>query len=276
MHFIPSLPPRHIAFAFSIHSTYVCVIEFILNKTLWLSSSVAEDQKQADMIELIHKILLGIHVPIGFISLVIFWIPIGLQKGSPLHKKVGWYYYVGMWIVVISAFLMSICNVFMDKLIMAVFLGYLAIITAYPLWYSYQILKQGKVWSDRYFALRKVFLAILFTTGIGMILLGGIKFHFQNMGTMMLFFGLLVLPAGRAILLTKEQAMLKEGRLKMHIQGTIITGIAAYTAFAAFGGSRILMEVFHLDAQWMMVPWILPSVLGLAYSRYMKKTYRVA
>jgi len=64
--------------------------------------------------------------------------------------------------------------------------------------------------------------------------------------------------------------MEKETRLKMHIQGTIITGIAAYTAFAAFGGSRILMKVFQLDAQWMMVPWILPSILGFAYSRYMK------
>jgi len=88
-----------------------------------------------------------------------------------------------MWIVVLSAFLMSICNLLMGNLISAVFLGYLSIITAYPLWYSYQILQQGKVWSDRYFAIRKVFLAILFTAGIGMILLGGIKFHFQNMGT---------------------------------------------------------------------------------------------
>ncbi|MFT4665220.1 MAG: hypothetical protein ACI8YQ_003350 [Polaribacter sp.] len=228
------------------------------------------------MIELIHKTLLWIHIPFGFLSLVLFWIPVGLKKGSPLHKKVGWYYYGAMWIVLITSFFMSICNLLMAKYMMAMYLGYLAIITAYPLWYSYEILQQQKEWTARYYTIRKVFLGILFSTGIGMILLGAIKFQFQGMGTMMVFFGLLVMPAGRAIFFSKEKAMDKEAKLKMHIQGTIISGIAAYTAFFAFGGARILMGVFELHPQWIIVPWLLPSVLGIAYSRYMKRKYKVA
>ncbi len=227
------------------------------------------------MIESIHKILLSIHVPAGFISLVLFWIPIGMKKGSPNHRKVGWYYYIGMWTVLITSFFMSICNLIMENYMAAMYLGYLTIITAYPLWYSYEILKQKEEWSKRYFIIRKIFLAVLFITGIGMFLLGGIKFHFQGMGTMMAFFGLLTFPSGVEFLRSKQKAMTKETKMKMHIQGTIISGIAAYTAFFAFGGSRILMEVMHLHHQWMMVPWILPSVLGFTYSRYMKRKYKV-
>lgn len=227
------------------------------------------------MIELIHKTLLWIHIPFGFLSLVLFWIPVGVKKGSPLHRKVGWYYYGAMWIVLITAILMSLCNVFLEKYIAALYLGYLAIITAYPLWYSYEILQQQKEWSDRYFTIRKVFLGVLSITAVGMILLGGIKFHFQKMGTMMLFFGIIALPSIREIMMSREKAMDKEGRLKMHIQGTIISGIAAYTAFFAFGGSRIFMGILGLHPQWMMVPWLLPTFLGIAYMRYMKRKYRV-
>jgi len=175
------------------------------------------------MVELIHKILLWIHIPFGMLSLILFWIPVSMKKGSPMHKKVGWYYFI--------------CMCFM---------------------------------------IRKTFLALLFVSGIGMILLGAIKFHFAGMGTMMVFFGLLVMPSGREFLYSKTKAMDKETKIKMHIQGTIISGIAAYTAFFAFGGSRILMDVLHLHHQWMMVPWILPSLLGFTYSWYMKRRYRVA
>ncbi|MEO1262814.1 MAG: hypothetical protein AAFZ15_28660 [Bacteroidota bacterium] len=228
------------------------------------------------MIELIHKSLLWIHIPFGFLSLVLFWIPVGLKKGSPNHRKVGRYYYNTMWVVLISSALLCICNIFLGKFIAAMYLGYLTIITAYPLWYSYEILRQNQQWSNRYFTIRKIFLSVLFSAGVGMILLGAIKFHFQGMGTMMVFFGLLVMPAGRDVLMSRTTAMSKETKLKMHIQGTIISGIAAYTAFFAFGGSRILIEVLNMHHQWMMVPWILPTLLGVTYSRYMKRKYRAA
>ncbi len=228
------------------------------------------------MIEYIHKITLWIHIPFGFLSLVLFWIPVAVKKGGSLHKKVGWFYYISMWVVLVTSAIMSVCNLFMDKYIAALYLGFLALVTTYPLWYSYEILRQQKEWSNRYFWIRKTFVVVMFLSGVGMILLAGIKFHFQNMGVMMAFFGVLTLPAGRDILMTKAMAMDKETKLKMHIQGTIITGIAAYTAFFAFGGNRILMQVFHLPVQWMILPWILPTILGLIYSRYMKKKYRVA
>ena len=124
-----------------------------------------------------------------------------------------------------------------------------------------------KEWSERYFRFRRIFVMTLFVSGVGMILLGGIRYHFLGMGTMMGFFGLLAIPSGRDVWMTKAKAMAKETRMKMHIQGTIISGIAAYTAFFAFGGARIIHH------QWMVIPWILPTLLGLIYVRYMKKKH---
>lgn len=228
------------------------------------------------MIELIHKSLLWVHIPFGFLSLVLFWIPVGFKKGSPKHRTFGRYYYNTMWVVLISAALLSICNIIMAKYMAASFLGYLAFITAYPLWYSYEILQQDKEWSDRYFMFRKIFLWALFICGIGMFLVAAIEFQFKNMGTTMAFFGLLGLSSGKDVFMSRAKAMDKEAKLKMHIQGTIISGIAAYTAFFAFGGSRIMIDVLHMDVQWMIVPWIAPTLLGLTYSWYMKRKYQVA
>jgi len=96
------------------------------------------------------------------------------------------------------------------------------------------------------------------------------------MGMVMVFFGVIGVNSIRELLLTRDQAMVKETRIRMHIRGTIISGIAAYTAFFAFGGQRILMNVLMLDAQWMVLPWTLPTVLGLIYSRYMQRKYKGA
>ncbi len=225
------------------------------------------------MIETLHKILLSIHIPVGAIALILFWIPVGVKKGSPVHKRVGWYYVYAMWIVLATAFLMCICNLIEGNYMSAMYLGFLSIITGYPLWYSYAILNQNKEWSDRYYNMRRLFLAVLFISSIGMLLLGGIKYQFKGMGTMMGFFGLLGIPSGRDLLMSKDKAITKESRMKMHIQGTIISGIAAYTAFSAFGGQRIIIDVLQIHHQWMIVPWILPTLLGTVYSKYMKRKY---
>ena len=227
------------------------------------------------MIELLHKGLLWVHIPAGFISLILFWIPVGVKKGSPVHRKVGRYYYACMWVVLISAALLSVCNTILGNYVAAAFLGYLSILTSYPLWYSYEILNQKLEWTDRYFYIRKTFVTFIFLAGVGMILLGGIGYRFLNMGTTMAFFGILGLSSAKDVFMSKEKAMNKENKMKMHIQGTIISGIAAYTAFFAFGGARIMVGYFHVDAQWMVVPWVLPTILGVTYSRYMKRKYKV-
>lgn len=219
----------------------------------------------------IHDIFLWIHIPAGTISLILFWIPVIVKKGSNTHKKVGKAYYWCMWIVQLTAAILSINIVFLGNYTMATFLGFLAILTAYPLWYSYEILQQKKVWSDRYFNNRKAFAWVLSMASICMIV-GAAIMKFQEQGILMLFFGLLGIPAIKDALMTKETAMAKESRIKMHVQGTIISGIAAYTAFLSFGGRHLFREI--LPGYWQILPWIAPTIIGITVIRFMKKKYK--
>jgi len=79
---------------------------------------------------------------------------------------------------------------------------------------------------------------MLFMAGIVMIFLGIFQLQFKGMGPILVFFGLLGLLSLRDMLMTKEKAMNKETKLKMHR--------------------------------------IAPTILGVMYSRYMKRKYKVA
>lgn len=223
--------------------------------------------------DLLHKILLSIHITFGFTSLILFWIPVSLKKGSKMHKKAGRFYYRTMWVVLSSAISLCIVNTIEGNYISALFLGYLSIITSYPLWYSFEILNQQRIWTDRYFTIRKVFTGTTFLVGLGMVVIAGVKFRFMGMGTTIGFFGLLGIPTIKDFLMKREKAIQTENRMAMHIKGTIISGIAAYTAFLAFGGNRLFVDVLQLHHQWMTIPWVLPTVLGVIYMRYMSKKY---
>ena len=91
---------------------------------------------------------------------------------------------------------------------------------------------------------------------------------------MMLFFGLIALPSVHGILMSREKARAKETKMKMHIQGTIISGIAAYTAFFAFGGARIMVGMLQMHPQWMVIPWIAPTLLGFIYMQYVQRKFK--
>ena len=147
-----------------------------------------------------------------------------------------------MWIVVVTSSLLSLNNFVHGHYIAAAFLGYLGILTAYPLWYSYEILQQKQEWSEHYYRLRKIFSWTLFIASMCM-LGGAIYLSFRNEGILMAFFGLIGAPAIRDALMSKSNAKDKEKKITMHVSGTIITGIAAYTAFLAFGGRALFADL---------------------------------
>jgi len=220
----------------------------------------------------LHDILLWIHIPAGTLSLILFWIPVIVKKGGNIHRKIGRIYYWCMWIVLLTSVLLSMTNFAMGNYIIAAFLGFLGILTGYPLWYSFEILSQKKEWTDRYYHNRKIFNWVLFLSSIGM-LIGAVMLKFQNLGILMAFFGLLGIPAIKDAMMSKPTAMTKEKRMAMHIQGTIISGIAAYTAFLSFGGRSLFGDSIPQYLQ--IIPWVLPTILGVIFIRIMKKRYKI-
>ncbi|MEL6215044.1 MAG: hypothetical protein AAFQ99_05130, partial [Pseudomonadota bacterium] len=56
-----------------------------------------------------------------------------------------------------------------------------------------------------------------------------------------------------------------------HLNGLLGTGIGAYTAVFAFGGSRLLAEL--LPGQLQVIPWVTPAIVGTIAVARMKRHY---
>src|SRR5690606_30065282 len=58
-----------------------------------------------------------------------------------------------------------------------------------------------------------------------------------------------------------------------HMGAMIGAGVAFHTAFAVFGGARVL-GLGGLEGPWAFVPWILPAAIGLPATALWTRYYR--
>ena len=215
------------------------------------------------------KIILAIHVFAGFTSLVLFWLPLIVRKGGNLHVKIGWAYTYMMWGVVITSIVLSIVNIIQGGYVISLFLGYLSLITAMPLWFGITILKYKKgVPAKIYNRRRMLYGAIVIMGAINVVF--AIANNFQGLSMVLFIFGILGIADIRNVRMTYEKFQAEVDPIKDHIRGLLTTGIAAYTAFFAFGGRTWLGEIF--SGQLMVIPWVMPTVLGvIAIKWYTRK-----
>lgn len=210
--------------------------------------------------ESIDKIILPVHVLAGFISLVLFWLPVIVKKGSKLHIKIGWAYVYSMWFVVLSAAVLSIINTIQGAYFIALFLGYLTLISGMPLWYGITVLKYKNGATKELYNKRRIISILIVIVG-AINVIYAISVQFAN-GSMLLFiFGLLGVLDIREVVTSYDTYKAKVDPIKDHIAGMLTTGIAAYTAFFAFGGRTWLGAIF--SGQLMIIPWVLPTVIGI-------------
>lgn len=218
--------------------------------------------------ESISKILLTTHVVAGFISLIIFWIPIFVRKGGDIHRKVGKVYVLLMWFVVISAFLLSIENFIKGQYFSAVFLGFLTFITGRPLWSAISILKNKKNLSSSYLTINLVFNIIIGLSAIALLIFG-LSIWGKAESVMMIFFSLLGLGGGWDAIKQIRSPMEKVDWYKEHLSGMIVSAIAGYTAFFAFGGRQFFSGI--LTDYWQILPWIAPTIIGVTIIKIMER-----
>ena len=216
------------------------------------------------------KFLLPVHIACGFLSIVIFWIPIFVKKGSNIHIKIGKLYMFLMWIVVITAGILSIENYMQGQYIGAAYLGFLVLITANPLWYGIAILKQKGGLSESYKKKHMFFNALIVAAGLAL-LIYGITLKGNSAGILMIIFGFLGITTGREIITMYRNPMDKSNWIVEHIQGMLTSGIAAYTAFAVFGGQNFFGGLF--SGYLSIIPWITPGIVGTILIKYYTKSY---
>ena len=212
---------------------------------------------------MLFQILLVIHIIAGGISIILFWIPAFTKKGGKTHILAGRIYVYAMWIVVLTAAILCIIRIIQGSWEFAVFLGFLALITSKPLWLAIAVLKPR---SERFWELKKIFEIVIFIAGLTLTLFG---IFFWNGGSsiLMIIFGLLGVLSITDLSGSRRKE-LRHHPVQIHLGEMIISGIAAYTAFLAFGARAFLSSL--LSGYWSIIPWILPTVAGIIAIRMIR------
>ncbi|MDH3711027.1 MAG: hypothetical protein OER04_14125 [Cyclobacteriaceae bacterium] len=214
--------------------------------------------------------ILYLHIAAGSISLVLFWLPVINKKGGKAHSNIGKAYVMAMWIVVFTALALSIKNLFIQNYIAAAFLGFLSVLTSAPLWYAKAILNHKKEISRSYFNRFKALHTVIFFMATGLVI-WSVLLKVQDNAILLLIFGILGMTSFGDAFSNYHKIRARETWIVTHLRGMLSTGIAAYTAFFAFGGRQFLGNI--LTDQWMVIPWVLPSIIGVLGIRYWTKKF---
>lgn len=217
------------------------------------------------------------HVLAGFTSLILFWVPVFTRKGGLNHRRIGNYYVYAMWVVVITALLLSVNNLMSGRTVMAAFLGFLSLITARPLWLGIEALSNKKTSSHRYKLLQTILSAAVVLAGLALIAYG-VALGGKGIAVFMFIFGGLGVTAIFDLIASVRANNASKHWLEEHIANMCVTGIAAHTAFFAFGAQNVVSQIF--SSYWSIVPWVAPTVIGtigirVAIGRY-KQSGRIS
>ncbi|HMQ46768.1 MAG TPA: hypothetical protein PKA00_04695 [Saprospiraceae bacterium] len=221
--------------------------------------------------DLIEKIMLPPHIVAGFLSIALFWLPAFTRKGGISHIRMGKLYIFFMWIVVVTAALMCLENVWYGFYAGGSFLGFLALITASPLWRGIAILRNKKAITPKYRRINLTLELAIFLFGAALLVAGILLQSDSTAILMMVFGGLGISNAGRLWRMIRRPSQQSDWLIQ-HMKDMIASGIAAYTAFFAFGGRTLLGEIF--TDNWMVIPWMAPTVIGITSMRLLEKAYR--
>ena len=224
----------------------------------------------ATFFEKVADLALIFHISAGFGSIILFWIPVLTKKGKNIHRKVGKVYIFLMWIVIFSGIILTFNKFNEGATDAAVFLGFLVFLAARPVWYGIAILKSKERLSPRLKNYHILLKAILFLYGIGM-LIYAISLKGEGMAPVMLVFAVLGMFAGRDAWKDYKNTSTSSNWLREHFEGMLFSGVAAYTAFLIIGGNEIIGE--YMVGYWVLIPWLLPTVVGMALILFYKNKF---
>ena len=236
-----------------------------------------------------YNFLIYIHVSIGFISLILFWVPIGSRKGSPLHVGAGRWYANAMYVVAFSAMALALLvmadpiatkhaldNISVEDLSQVIskerqislFLLAISFLVLSNIRHGLLTLKAKKDHSLMRAPSHLVLNGILVSLGITLVFSAD-----GSLRTLFYIFAGLCISIGIGNLrycLKKEVAAMEW--MVAHMGAMIGAGIGSYTAFFVFGGNRFLSEIF--TGQLQLIPWVAPGVIGGVAITWLSRKYR--
>lgn len=225
------------------------------------------------MTTFLHDLLRWLHIGTGLVALILFWVPALTKKGGRAHRQAGRWYVWMMGAVLTTAIPLSVASFWVGEWFVGVFLAYLAVVTGSSLWYGLAVLQvkpDATKFRTRAHALM----------GVSNLLAGII----------LLIVAWTVAPAGFARTLFTVFAFIgfttawdtrrffrapptdRQWWRYEHMGGMIGTGIAAHTAFGAFGLRQVFPQLH--SSPWGLVPWIAPTIIGISAVALLTRHYR--
>jgi len=235
---------------------------------------------------MLHSLLLKLHIGLGVIALLLFWLPMLSRKGSSLHRSSGRYYGHIMKAVAISGLVMT-SMVWFDPvgikgaglmvdgqipqrkldffMMLNLFLFLLSLLTWVTIRHATGSLlcKQNRAVLKHWSYQGPVWLLVVVAPYAAW---QGFLF---NMPLVMVFAGISLVTSFSILAYLHTKTVTANRWLIEHASAMIGSGIAAYTAFFAFGGRTLFAEL--LTGHWMMLPWLLPSLIGVPATIWFKR-----
>lgn len=230
----------------------------------------------------------AIHVIGGALGLLTFWLPVVFRKGSANHKRSGSWFVWGMsaaattgllmtgwWLIdpMIRIERMDSVPADMERAVRNVrlfggFLGLLSLLLITNLRHGVLVLRVREQRAQLRTLPHLLLLAGCAMAGIAAIATGTVR----QFVLLQAFGAICVFAAGTNLhYALKEHLSNREWWIE-HMVNLFAAGIAAHTAFFVFGGARLIGELF--SGNWQMLPWLLPTALGVPASILVGRHYR--
>jgi hypothetical protein len=224
--------------------------------------------------ETTRELLRWTHLVAGILALSLFWVPALTTKGGTIHRRAGRAYLWAMWSVLGTGLPLALLFFMRGQWFFGSFLAYLAIITGTGLWAGTAVLgikAQGAAaFRTPAHAATGVLNLLAALAILAMGLYGPVAEQVRPLFVAFSAIGLFA--AWESWRFFRAPPGDRRWWWYEHLGNMIGTGIAAHTAFAAFG-ARALFPEWELDG-WGLLPWLAPTVIGLAAASWANAHYR--
>jgi hypothetical protein len=238
------------------------------------------------MFHIIHQSAFYLHVFVGSMALVAFWLPVFAKKGSSSHIQYGRFFVKAMYAVSISGFIMTTL-VLIDPLAVRqpdmslpinalnkmalenrLFSGFLFMLSLLVFNCVQQSVGVLRAKSERSELKRLRYVSPLLLQIVSALIMAWYGFEYQQL-LFQVFAGLCFINALGSLNYAYKKEIKQRQWVIEHVGAIFGAGIGAYTAFFVFGGSRLFKMLVPGDGQILL--WVLPGVVGTIATVWVNK-----
>lgn len=238
---------------------------------------------------LIHTTLLYLHIALGAVALLLYWLPVIARKGSKLHINAGKVFYYLMLIVSGSGIVMSLMGLYdpvgiytagrqltaeqIERMLiwripLSQFLLLLSLLTWVTARHAIGVLRAK---SDRHM-LRRWFYQGPVLALVPLALYVAYQGISIAMPLLIIFAVVSLVTATTISWYIYKKDIAPRAWIIEHFSSMVGSGIAVYTAFFAAGGRRMLADI--LPSEWQLVSWLAAPVVGITVIIFMTRYYK--